>query len=90
MQSGMDLKGVRLLQYNVILTRMEVDFDTDLKSIRHKLRSIQYKLKLFHSKSEPESLFMFASHMIAIDQKNAIPEGEESCLSGGLETFYAS
>ena len=37
-----------------------------------------------------ESLFMFTPHMIAIDQKNAIPEGEESCLSGGLETFYAS
>ena len=33
---------------------------------------------------------MFASHMIAIDRKNAIPEGKESCLSGGLETFYAS
>ena len=32
----------------------------------------------------------FASHMIAIDRKNAIPEGEESCLSGSLETFYTS
>ena len=29
-----------------------------------------------------ESLFMFASHMIAIDRKNAIPEGElnHACL----------
>ena len=75
---------------------MEVAFDTHLKSIRHKLKSIRYKLKSFHSKSEVAemmypsvSLFMFALHMIAIDRKNVIP-GEESCLSGGLETFYAS
>ena len=33
---------------------------------------------------------MYASHMTAIDRKNAIPEGEASSLSGGLETFYAS
>ena len=37
-----------------------------------------------------ESLFMLACPIIAVDQKNAIPEGEQSCLSGGLETFYAS
>ena len=97
MQSGTDLKGVRLFRYKVISTQMEVDFDTHLKSIRHKLKSIRHKLKSCHSKSERAEMhvsqwksFMFASHMIAIDRKNAIPEGEESCLSGGLETFYSS
>ena len=77
-------------------TKLSLHFDTHVKSTRHKLKSIRYKLKLFQSKSElaemmypSESLSMFASHMIAIDQKNVIP-GEESCLSGGLETFYAS
>ena len=96
LQSGADLKCVCLVWYKVVSTQMEVDFDTHLKSIRHKLKWIRYKLKSFHSKSElaemmypSESLFMFASHMIAIDRKNVIP-GEESCLSGGLETFYGS
>ena len=46
MQSGMDLKGVRLFRYKVVLTQMEVDFGTHLKSIQHKLKSVRYKLKL--------------------------------------------
>ena len=69
-------------------------FDTHLKSIWHKLKSIWYKLRLFRSKSElhveeisHESLSMFASHMTDIDQKNVVPEGEKSRLSGGLATF---
>ena len=88
-----DTKSFR---YKVILIQMKVGFDTHLELIQHKRRSIRYKLKPFQSKSElaelhpSESLFMFASQMIAVDRKNAMPEGEESCLSGGLETFYAS
>ena len=77
-------------RYKVILTQMEVDFDTHLKSIWQKLKSIWYKLRSFHGKSEEishESLSMFASHMISIDRKNVIPEGEKSRLSGGLATF---
>ena len=81
-------------RYKVISTQTEVDFDTHLKSIWHKLKSIWYKLRLFRSKSElhveeisHESLSMFASHMTDIDQKNVVPEGEKSRLSGGLATF---
>ena len=33
-----------------------------------------------------ESLFIFASHMLAIDWKNVTPEGEKLCLPGGLGT----
>ena len=36
----------------VVSTQMEVDFDTHLKSIQHKRRSIRYKLKPFQTKSE--------------------------------------
>ena len=38
----------------------------------------------------PVKVFMFKSHIIAIDRKNVIPEGEKLCLTGGLGTFSAS
>ena len=71
---------------------MEVDCDTHLMPIQHKLKSIWYKLKSFRSKSELEEILVKVfsrSHrnMIAIDRKNVIPEGEKSCLFGGLELF---
>ena len=33
MKSGTDLRGLRSFRYKVVLTQMEVDFDTHLKSI---------------------------------------------------------
>ena len=39
-----------------LLTQMEVNFDTHVKSIPHKLKSIWYKLKSFRSKSELEEI----------------------------------
>ena len=65
---------------------MEVAFDTHLKSIWHKLRSFPSKSELHVEEIFHESLSMFASHIIAIDRKNVIPEGEKSRLSGGLAT----
>ena len=66
----------------------------------NKLKLIRYKLKSFCSKSELEEIFQWKSFHIhiaydtitavAIDWKNVIPEGEKSCLSGGLGTFSAS
>ena len=95
MQSRTDLRGLRSFLYKVVSTQMEVDCDTHLMPIQHKLKSIWYKLKSFRSKSELEEILVKVfsrSHrnMIAIDRKNVIPEGEKSCLSEGLGTFSAS
>ena len=46
------ISSVRLFRYKVVSTQMEVDFETHLMSIRHKRRSIRYKLKPLKSKSE--------------------------------------
>ena len=65
-------------------SQMEVDFD------RH-LKLIWYKLKSFRSKSEQkeisqESLFIFTSHMIAIERMSSHKEKSYVCLEV-LELF---
>ena len=80
MQSGKDLGGFRSFRYEVVLTQMEVN------SIQIEVVSWQKWTR----RNIPVKVFMFASHMIAIDQNNVIPEREKSCSSGGLGTFSAS
>ena len=59
MQSGTELRGLHSIQYKAVTKQMEVDFDTHLKSI-------QYKLKSFRSKSELEEIFQWKSFNLRI------------------------
>ena len=61
---------------------MEVNFDTHVKSIPHKLKSIWYKLKSFRSKSELEEILVKVFSRL---HRNMI--ARMSSLFGGLELF---
>ena len=71
-------------KWKLISIHIQSQFATNLNQFDTNWSHFVAKVNL---KYPSASLFMFASQMIAIDYKNVIPEGEKSCLPGGLELF---